>query len=224
MNNYLHILTIQFQNEISWSEISFFRGAIIHTFNGNANVLYHNHIGGAFRYAYPLIQYKRIHGKAAILCLKEGTEVIGELLSEGNIYCQIGNRSVKMEIENVFSKKYMVQAWDSMFLYRVRRWLPFNTENYMKYKDIDDCTERISFLENILTANLLSFLKGIGKHIDTKIQCKLSSLSAPYQVPNKNVRLMAFDVKFKTNMSLPDYVGIGKNASIGYGIVTHIKI
>lgn len=47
-------------------------------------------------------------------------------------------------------------------------------------------------------------------------------MSAPYQVTNKGVKLMAFDAEFKTNMSLPDYVGIGKNASIGFGVVTHI--
>ena len=34
---------------------------------------------------------------------------------------------------------------------------------------------------------------------------------------------MAFDIEFVTNMSLPDYIGIGKNASIGYGVITHVR-
>lgn len=155
--------------------------------------------------------------------MKEGTEVIGEFLSEGNFSCQLGYRLAEMEIEKVLSRKYTVQVWNSLFRYRIRRWLPLNAENYRKYREIEECTERISFLENILIANLLSFAKGIGIHIETEIQCKLSSLSEPYPVINKHVKLMAFDVEFKTNMSLPDYVGIGKNASIGYGIVTHIN-
>jgi len=87
---------------------------------------------------------------------------------------------------------------------------------------MDECAAKISFLERILVANLLSFAKGIGVHIDSEIQCKLLSLSEPYSVINKQVKLMAFDAEFKTNVSLPDYVGIGKNASIGYGVVTHI--
>jgi len=224
MKNAIHVLIIQFQNEISWSEIPLFRGAILHALHGHANVLYHNHTDNSYRYAYPLIQYKRIRNKAAILCLEDGAEAIGEFLAEGNFSCQLRNRSVKMEIEKVVSKKYTVQVWDSMFHYRIRRWLPLNAENYQKYKSIEDCIERILFLENILIANLLSFAKGIGEHIETEIQCKLSSLSTPYLVTNKHVKLMAFDVEFKTNMSLPDYVGIGKNASIGYGILTHIKM
>ena len=31
---------------------------------------------------------------------------------------------------------------------------------------------------------------------------------------------MAFDVEFKANITLPQYVGVGKNASIGFGILT----
>ena len=33
---------------------------------------------------------------------------------------------------------------------------------------------------------------------------------------------MAFDIEFKTNLSLPQYIGIGKNASVGYGTLTII--
>lgn len=33
---------------------------------------------------------------------------------------------------------------------------------------------------------------------------------------------MAFDVEFKANLSIPDYVGIGKNASIGCGVITRV--
>jgi hypothetical protein len=34
---------------------------------------------------------------------------------------------------------------------------------------------------------------------------------------------MAFNVDFKTNLSIPNNLGIGKNASIGFGIVTQIR-
>jgi hypothetical protein len=31
--------------------------------------------------------------------------------------------------------------------------------------------------------------------------------------------MQAFDVEFKTNVSLPDYIGLGKGASTGFGVV-----
>ena len=83
MQNDIHILVIRFKNEISLLEIPFFRGAILHALHGEANVLFHNHVDeSSFRYSYPLIQYKRIQGKAAIVCLKEGTEAIGHFFQK----------------------------------------------------------------------------------------------------------------------------------------------
>ena len=205
-------------------EIPFFRGAILNVLHGEANVLFHNHVSeSSFRYSYPLIQYKRIQGKAAIVCLKEGTEAIGQFFSEGTFTLNIGNRLVKMELESVLPRKCLIQTWNSMFKYRIRRWLPLNSENYQKYKVMESISEKISFLEGILVANLLSFSKGMGIYMEKEIQCKLTSLHDPFLIKNKGVKLMAFDIEFITNMSLPDYIGIGKNASIGYGIITHVR-
>ena len=224
MQNYIKILIIRFKNEISLLEIPFFRGAILNALHGEANILFHNHVGeSSFRYSYPLIQYKRIQGKAAIVCLKEGTEAIGQFFSEGTFTLNIGNRLVKMELESVLPRKCLIQTWNSMFKYRIRRWLPLNSENYQKYKVMESISEKISFLEGILVANLLSFSKGMGIYMEKEIQCKLTSLHDPFLIKNKGVKLMAFDIEFITNMSLPDYIGIGKNASIGYGIITHVR-
>ena len=224
MQNDIHILVIRFKNEISLLEIPFFRGAFLHALHGEANVLFHNHVDeSSFRYSYPLIQYKRIQGKAAIVCLKEGTEAIGQFFSEGTFTFNIGNRYVKMELGSVLPRKCLVQTWNSMFKYRIRRWLPLNSENYQRYKAMEGISEKISFLESILIANLLSFSKGIGVYVEKEIQCKLTSLHDPFLVKNKGIKLMAFDIEFVTNMSLPDYIGIGKNASIGYGVVTHVR-
>ena len=170
-----------------------------------------------------MIQYKRIQGKAAIVCLKEGTEAIGQFFSEGTFTFNIGNRYVKMELGSVLSRKCLVQTWNSMFKYRICRWIPLNSENYQRYKAMEGISEKISFLESILIANLLSFSKGIGVYVEKEIQCKLTSLHDPFLVKNKGIKLMAFDIEFVTNMSLPDYIGIGKNASIGYGVVTHVR-
>ena len=167
--------------------------------------------------------YKRIQGKAAIVCLKEGTEAIGQFFSEGTFTFNLGNRYVKMELGSVLSRKCLVQTWNSMFKYRIRRWIPLNSENYQRYKAMEGISEKISFLESILIANLLSFSKGIGVYVEKEIQCKLTSLYDPFLVKNKGIKLMAFDIEFVTNMSLPDYIGIGKNASIGYGVVTHVR-
>lgn len=50
-------------------EVKLFRAAAIHALQ-NAEVLFHNHLDGEkLRFGYPLIQYKRIRRKAAIVCV-----------------------------------------------------------------------------------------------------------------------------------------------------------
>ena len=37
----------------------------------------------------------------------------------------------------------------------------------------------------------------------------------------KNVNMLGFDVVFSTNVSLPQYVGLGKGVSLGFGMITN---
>ena len=222
-NKFIQIFLVRFKNEISFHEIPLFRGAIINLLGQDGEILYHNHANEtSFRYSYPLIQYKRIHKKAAIFCIGEGVEAIGQLLSSQDFSLTIGERQLLLEIEAVYPKRYLIQTWDSTFRYRIRHWLPLNSDNYHKYINLDDITSKIIFLEKILIGNLLSFAKGLDLYIEKEIICKLLSLNDPHLIKAKGVKMMAFDAEFKTNLSLPDYMGLGKHASIGFGTVVRV--
>lgn len=216
----IQTFVVKFSNELAFGEIPLFRGAVINSLGANPELLFHNHTGdNTYRYSYPLIQYKRIHKKAAIFCIGEGVDVMGEFLSANNFSIMLGERPVKLTIEAVSPKRTLVQTWDSVFRYHLRNWLSLNSDNYLKLKDLDEYSARIAFLENILIGNLLSFAKGMKIDIQKEITCKLLSLSEPRLINVKGVKMMAFDTEFKTNLSLPDYMGIGKHASIGFGTV-----
>ena len=218
--NNIQVFLVKFQNEISSHEIPLFRGAILNALGDNAELLYHNHTSeSTFRYSYPLIQYKRIQKKAAIFCIGEGVDAIGQFLAAQKFDLHLGERPVHLAIETVYPKRNLVQTWDSTFRYHLRNWLALNSENYQKYKELDEITARISFLENILIGNLLSFAKGMKIDIKEQIVCKMLTLDEPRLTTVKGVKMMAFDAEFKTNLSLPDYMGIGKHASIGYGTI-----
>ena len=88
---------------------------------------------------------------------------------------------------------------------------------------MEGIAEKITLLEKILTANILSFAKGIGVHIENNIECKITSISEPYFPTYKQTKLTAFDVEFKTNVFLPNYIGLGKSSSVGFGILTSKK-
>lgn len=214
-------LTLIFDGEIARHEVPLFRGAVIASMRGEANVLYHNHREDeGYRYAYPLIQYKRIRRHAAIVCLNEGADIIGQFLSEGLREYQIGDHTVRMSPESLRPAQLVMQTWQDEFHYSLRRWLPLNSDNYRRYQAADGLSERIALLESILKGNILSMAKGLGITVEHEIKVTITSLSAPYLQKNKGTRLMAFDLEFNSNFSLPDFAGLGKNASIGYGVVT----
>lgn len=222
MNNKIRHLIIKFNNELSFAEIPLFRGAILNAIGEDVELLFHNHTEDGFRYAYPLIQYKRIKKKASILCIGQGVESIAQFFSDSNFNIQLGERALTLEIDSILPRQSIVQVWDANFKYRIRNWLALNSENYQKYSEMEAYSERILFLEKILIGNLLSFAKGLGIEIDKEIVCKILSIEDPRLCVAKGVKMMSFDVVFKTNMSLPDYIGLGKHVSIGYGTVVRI--
>lgn len=213
------ILYVRFNNELRNDEIEKFRGAVLSKLKETSSVLFHNHIGDKYRYSYPLIQYKRLRGQAVIVCLEEGTEAIGELFSAGDFCFQIGSRTVKMEIASIQARQVLIQPWDTTFAYRLNRWLPFNEENYRAYQELEGIAERCSFLEKKLIGNILSFAKGVNIYLEDEIVCKILEIEEPYLIMYKGVRMMAFNIRFKTNVSLPDNIGLGKGVSLGNGVL-----
>lgn len=218
------ISVIQFVNEIDSKKIGLFRGAVVASLR-EKNVLFHNHENGGLRYSYPLIQYKLIHRKAAVMGVGKGTEVISHLLAARDFNFKIGKERVEMQIEAV--KAYddeIVLTTKTACRYRLRNWLPLNSKNYGQYQASEGIVERIMLLENILIGNILSFLSGVDIRLEKQEQVKLhiTDITSQHGLTYKNVKLMAFDIEFKTNISLPQYIGLGKSASVGCGILTRI--
>ncbi len=224
MSKFIRVLTVLTEADIKQGEVPLFRGAVISSLGNGVNLLFHNHKDDEqFRYAYPLIQYKRLGGKAAIVCIEEGVDLIGQFLLSSDGKLRIGEREVTCDTKRIQPARMLVQTWEQPFSYHISRWLPLNSKNYQLYKNIEGIVERTTFLENILRANLLSMLKGLDIRLETELQVKLTQLSESYLISNKGVKMMSFNADFTTNLSIPNNLGIGKNASIGYGTVHQIR-
>lgn len=219
----LPILIVQFVNEITPQEIQPFRGAVIASLD-EKDVLFHNHTENGVSYHYPRIQYKRIHRKASIVCVKEGIKAISELFYSGNYHYKIGDRNVEMCIKSIETYHCDIDFCEEPKRYRVLNWLPLNSENYKEYQAIDGMAQRITFLEEKLIGNLLSFFTEMGFRAEQQISLQITDVTAQRLAHYKGVKLMAFDIEFKVNLSLPQYIGIGKSASIGFGTLTKISI
>lgn len=210
-------LYIQFCNNISEEEVSLLRGFFIRYFQNN--FLFHNHLGENFSYSYPLIQYKRIGGRAGLLGVDSGAKLLEGLPAKQSIPCVLGNRSFDLVVQSASTTIHSIGFVDSPVCYRLLNWLPLNQENYPKYQQMHLLSDKIQLLEKILTGNVLSFAKGVGRHLDLTVSCKLIDIEAQYKIHYKGIDLVGFNVQFQCNVLLPQYIGLGKGASMNHGVV-----
>jgi len=217
--NKIRTIYIQFGNDLERKDIPAFRGAIVASLR-NDNLLFHNHTDSSYRYAYPLIQYKQIHKKAAIVCIGEGSKAIGEFFSSAQFDISINRRKEKLKIEDITANQTLVQCQEEPFTYRINHWLPLNNKNYDVYRTTKSMVERIQMLEKILTGNILSALKGIGVTINESFYCTITNVNNLSSEYFKGIKLMSIDAEFQSCISLPEYIGLGRHASVGFGTLT----
>jgi len=219
----IRLLCITFDTEIKSYEIPAFRSAIIEK-SGRENVLFHNHLGNTnYLYKYPLIQYKQISKKPAIVCIEQGVDEIHKFFENKTWDINISDRWITMKIDQLNMNSFTMQVWDKMFEYSILNWIALNQENYKKYITIEGAVERMQFLENTLKANILSFAKGIEWNIEKQIELKILEIEKINKVKIKEQHIIGFNLKFKTNIFLPNFIGLGKSVSLGYGVIKAIK-
>lgn len=215
------VLTFLTNTELSDNEIPFWRGAVIRMAGGDS-LLFHDHCGDGLRYSYPLIQYKSIDGKASVVAVGSGTDEACKILRglEGKV--QIGRRSVSMLISDILHSFTDIRLDECLHRYEIRRWLPLNQQNFPVYNDLDSLSARCGMLERVLVGNILSFAKGLGIFLDGQVVAKIQDIQNEVQYKYKGVMMLGMDIVFSTNAVLPQYIGLGKGVSLGFGTITEI--
>jgi len=216
----IRLLDVTFENEIQPWEILFFRGAIIAT-AGKKHVLFHNHESDGFRYSYPLIQYKRIGKKPHLLCIEEGVDEVHQFFENKQEGILLGERHYELKVAEIHLNQFTIKVTETLQSYQLRDWLPLNQKNTSIYNKLSNDIERYEFLEKILVGNILSMAKGLGLFIKEKIIVRIHTITGK-QISNKGKKRLALDISFTTNIILPNNLGLGKNASTGYGILKKV--
>lgn len=219
-DNMLNVFTLFTDIDLKQEEVPLFRGAMIHV-AGSDNVDFHDHESEGFRYLYPRVQYKIIDHKASVVFVGEGAESIGKILSGAGGKIQIGRRSAVFNITGMPMSQSLVQVNDISNTYKLSRWLPLNQDNYELFSSLESLQEKCAFLERLLVGNILSFAKGVGIFFDSEVEASIVDIEMMGKYKFKNVNMLGFDVVFSTNVSLPQYVGLGKGVSLGFGMITN---
>ncbi len=218
----IRILDVTFENEIAAWEVPALRGAIIET-AGRENTLFHNHLKKEYLYSYPLIQYKRIGKLPHLVCIEDGVEAVHHFFENKQEGLMLGDRLYELKVYQLGLNNFTMQVWDKSFNYFLQEWLPLNQKNYEEFKKLTSELEQLEFLEKILVGNILSFAKGIEWNIDKQIRLRIQNIVRTNILTVKGIKREAYTVNFTSNVFLPNHIGLGKNASMGFGVVRSVN-
>ena len=134
---------------------------------------------------------------------------------------RIGNKRHCLQIEEVNAKLVDIACdTEQIYSYQLTNWLPLNEENYSQFTQTSDTEEQLIMLQRILTGNILSMLKGLGIRVEQRVEVHIKHLEERPNVIFKGVKLYCANISFDSNVLLPQHVGLGKHASVGFGILT----
>ncbi|GEO24140.1 CRISPR-associated endonuclease Cas6 [Cyclobacterium qasimii] len=219
----IKVIKIIFDTILKTHEIPAFRGAIINVV-GREHVIFHNHLGDKqYHYAYPLVQYKTQGRNAGIVCIGDGVDEIHHFFTKNEGMIRLGNQQRSLQVEHVKLNKFQVEVSETSTHYQIKDWLALNDKNYQRFEQLELLQEKLVFLEKILIGNILSFAKGVGWTVDQPIQANITGLPESSWVRHKGIKLKAMDLTFRSNVSLPEDIGLGKGASTGFGTLQKIK-
>ena len=218
----IRLLIVIFNFEMERREIPAFRGAIANKV-GRENVLFHNHLGKeSFLYGYPRIQYKVLRKNPAIVCINEGSEEMLKFFEKTNWNIHLNGKEIETEVKHISFDYAYCGVSDQMSRYRISNWFALNEANFSKFKDHTDGEEQVRFLERILIGNILSFAKGIEWDVKQEIRLSISDLPKGRLFNFKNHQMVGLDVEFVSNVVLPDWIGLGKSVSRGFGVLRKV--
>lgn len=180
---------------------------------------FHGHRGNELIYKHPLIQYKLFGGSAIVVGLKEGAYLLKAIPKLE--YLEIYFQKYPILKQNTSSDVVPFGLAENMIRYSfATTWIGLNEENYDRYLVLrKKPKDAQTLLEKILVGNILSMSKSIGYVVKDNVQMKARIEENGAIEVKDDVELMAFHGEFETNFIIPDFWGIGKFSSRGYGTV-----
>lgn len=176
------------------------------------------------QFRYPLIQYKVRHKKAAILGLGPGAQALQLWMSLTGEYLDYKGAEIPLSLEDHKHGHWAPELGEKVHYYRLNKWLPFNAQNFRKWKQTPKLTDRVDLLEKLIWGHLWHVLEGLDLEVDrSKLELYLSTIDLMSFKDSFGIKRLALDVTFCTNLNLPEEIGLGQGVSIGFGKVQQIR-
>ncbi|MEN6611294.1 MAG: CRISPR-associated endonuclease Cas6 [Methanoregulaceae archaeon] len=180
-------------------------------------LIFHENDIGPLIHRYPVIQLKIIDDMQMVIGINEGASALLEICS-GNTEIQVNDTTYRISGNGRSLKIEEFGHSEKMRSYEfVTPWLALTQENYRKFYTLKGKEQRDTFMGTVLTGNLRSLARSVGYDSPLEITGETQVKFRKDRI--ENIPDMVFTGKFSVNFSIPDYLGIGKSVSRGFGTV-----
>jgi hypothetical protein len=171
-------------------------------------------------YRYPAIQCKQVKSEMMVIGICQGagflfhvTEGLSEIMP-GKNRCTIVSRDSEIRDEEFGIS-------DGTYEYEfLTSWLALNQQNAKKFYDLKGKPARDAFMQKILDTHLNTLAKSLDYLTPEPVTCTAHVRFIRERIDRENV--IVFLGKFRTNLRIPDYLGIGQSVSQGFGTLRKI--
>ena len=174
-----------------------------------------------FIHRYPAVQFKQLKTTLMAVGIAQGADFLHQLatgkttIAAGPDACRVTAQDPAVRVECFgIAPEPMTYEFQSS-------WLALNQQNAKKFYDLKGKPERDTFMQKILAGNLATLAKSLDYTPTSPITCEPKVRFRRERIDRENV--MVFYGKFRTNLAIPDYLGIGQGLSQGYGTVRRLE-
>ncbi len=181
-------------------------------------LLHHHEDDKHLRYSYPLIQCKVIKSNPFVVGIDEGIEFVRKLFSTLERFKIEDRTYIVVDKKAIFNGEGIKISCTRHRYTFLTPWLALNEKNYQKYQRMGTRASRKKLLENVMVGNIISMSKGLGYTVPGPIEAEILTYK---EIPTslKGNPMLGFWGEFEVNFKIPDYLGIGKSVSRGFGTV-----
>ncbi len=186
---------------------------------GEYTVLHQDNSSG-FVFRYPAVQCKMVKNTLMVVGISQGADFLEEISRGTEKISPVENGCVITARDPAVRTEQFGTA-DAMATYEFQTpWLALNQQNTRKFYELKGKPDRDVFLQKILSEGLVTLAKSLDYQPAGPIRCEERVRFRKEWIDNKSV--MVFTGKFRTNLLIPDYLGMGQSVSLGFGTVRQI--
>ena len=173
-----------------------------------------------FIYRYPAVQCKQIKNTLMVIGISQGAALLEQLSHERNEILSGKNTCTILERDAIIrNEEFKISNITHTYEF-LTPWLALNQQNAKKFYDLKGKPERDAFIHRILIGNLKTLAKSLDYKTPVPINCEAKIRFRIDWMGRENV--MVFLGKFRTNLRIPDYFGIGQSVSQGFGTMKSV--